>query len=67
MAFTQAQITALESAIATGATRVRYADRDVQYRDLDEMEKLLAKMKRQVNGTTRLRLVRVNSVKGFQR
>jgi hypothetical protein len=65
MAFTQAQITALEKAIATGATRVRYGDRDVQYRDLEEMERLLAKMKLSLAGTTKMRQVRVNAVKGF--
>jgi hypothetical protein len=65
MAFTQAQITALEQAIATGATRVRYADRDVTYRSLAEMRDLLAEMKEQVNGTTRTRQIRVTSVKGF--
>ena len=66
MAYTQAQITALEKAIALGATRVRYGDRDVTYRSLDEMEKLLAKMKAQVNNTTRTRQIRVTSVKGFE-
>jgi hypothetical protein len=66
MAFTQAQITALEKAIASGALRVKYADRDVQYRSLEEMERLLGKMKAEVGGTTRMRQVRVNAVKGFQ-
>jgi hypothetical protein len=37
MAYTAAQLTALESAIASGALTVRYADKMVTYRSLDEM------------------------------
>jgi hypothetical protein len=37
----------------------------VQYRDLEEMERLLAKMKLSLAGTTKMRQVRVNAVKGF--
>lgn len=46
MAYTQAQHDALEAAIAEGAQRVKYEDRDVTYRTQAEMEALLAKMKR---------------------
>lgn len=37
MAFTQAQLDALEAAIAEGSLIVKYADKSVQYRSLDEM------------------------------
>lgn len=37
MAYTQADIIALDKAIASGALRVKHADRDVTYRSLDEM------------------------------
>jgi len=37
MAWTQQQLTALEAAIADGALTVRYADKTVTYRSLDEM------------------------------
>ena len=41
MAFTQSELDALESAIATGALIVRYSDgRQVQYRSLAEMQRL---------------------------
>lgn len=37
MAYTQAQLDALDAAIASGTLRVRYEDRDITYRDLDEL------------------------------
>lgn len=40
MAWTQDQLTALENAISQGALRVRYSDKEVQYRSLDEMLQL---------------------------
>lgn len=36
--YTQAQLDALEEAMASGALAVSYADRRVQYRSLQEME-----------------------------
>ena len=38
--FTDAQLKSLEAAIATGALMVRYADKTVTYRSLDEMLKV---------------------------
>lgn len=45
MGWTQKQHDALERAIAEGAETVRYEDRTVTYRSLDDMLKLLASMK----------------------
>ncbi len=39
--YTTAQRDALREAIALGALRVKYRDREVTYRDLDEMRRLL--------------------------
>ena len=50
MAYTSEQITALESAIAEGALRVKYADKEVEYRPLDDMIRILNIMKAQVEG-----------------
>lgn len=44
MAYTTEQYTALQAAIAEGALTVRYADRSVQYRSLDEMMRILKLM-----------------------
>ncbi len=37
MAWTQTQLDALDVAIVSGSLRVRYSDREVMYRSLDEM------------------------------
>lgn len=50
MAYSQADIDALETAMGTGALKVRYADgREVTYRTLDEMERLLGRMRASVD------------------
>lgn len=61
MAFTQNDIDALKSAIATGALSVSYAgppSRSITYRSLAEMQSTLAMMEREVNasGGTNYRL-----------
>lgn len=53
MAFTSAQLAALEEAIALGALSVRYADRTVTYRNQEEMLQLLGRMQRALSGTVR--------------
>lgn len=40
MAYTSQQLEALESAIAQGVTKVKYADKEVEYRSLDDMIRL---------------------------
>lgn len=37
MAWTESDLVVLEKAIAQGATRVKYADKEVEYRSLTEM------------------------------
>lgn len=44
MAYTMEQYTALQAAIAQGALVVRYVDRSVTYRSLDEMNRILKQM-----------------------
>ncbi|KQP11166.1 hypothetical protein ASF28_08975 [Methylobacterium sp. Leaf99] len=51
MAYTDKDIAALKAAIATGATKVRFADnREVTYRTLAEMRSILAGMQAEVTG-----------------
>jgi hypothetical protein len=45
MAYSNAQLTALESAISSGILRVRYADRDVTYQSTADMIKLRNEMR----------------------
>lgn len=56
MAYTQADIDALKDAIKTGALKVRYADgREVTYRSLTEMERILDSMETEVKGEAKIR------------
>ena len=49
MAFTIDQLTALDAAIAQGALTVKYADKEVTYRSLNEMLQLRDLMNKEVN------------------
>lgn len=46
MAWTIEQLAAVEEAIAQGATRVKYADREVQYASLADLLSLRDRMRR---------------------
>jgi len=48
MAWTQADLDALDAAMKGGELTVRYGDRSITYRDLDEMLRLRALMKQEV-------------------
>ncbi len=66
--FTQRDINKLKAAIALGALRVRYADRDVTYRSLVEMRETLGLMQAEVGtaaGRVRTRKVTFQTSKGF--
>lgn len=67
MAFTQSDLDALDAAIKSGANRVRFTDREVQYRSLDELIKaraLAAAELAQSNGTL-IRQRRIYTSKGM--
>jgi hypothetical protein len=51
MAWTQAQLDALDEAIANGVLTVKYQDRTVTYRSLDEMLKLRETMRQELGLT----------------
>jgi hypothetical protein len=52
MAFTQDDLTALDSAIARGVKRVQYGTRTVDYQTTDEMLRLRSVMQAEIAGTT---------------
>jgi len=59
MAITQAQIDALESALASGELRVTHDGRTVEYRSIDDLKKAIAYCKDEVAaaaGTLRRRV-----------
>lgn len=53
MAYTQAQVDALKTAIATGTTLVRMNGEEVRYRTLNEMKQILSMMQKDL-GTPRV-------------
>jgi hypothetical protein len=53
MAWTAADLSALEAAIASGVTKVKYQDREVTYGSLADMRAALAAMRRAIAGSTR--------------
>lgn len=68
VAYTQTQIDTLKAAIAEGALKVRFGDREVTYRSLDEMRQTLRMMQDEVGaaaGRTPRRRIRFMTGKGF--
>lgn len=51
MAYTTEQLTVLEAAIASGQLSVRYADRQVTYQTLQDMQNLRQVMLREISAT----------------
>lgn len=50
MSFTQEQLDALEAAIAEGTLTVKYADKEVTYRSLDELLRIRNLISRSLGG-----------------
>jgi hypothetical protein len=61
MAYTAAQIAALQNAIASGATTVSYGDKRVEYRSLADMRQILAEAQLSLAGQTRVRQIRMTT------
>jgi collagenase-like PrtC family protease len=55
MAWTQTDIDKLKAAIALGALRVSYGERDVTYRSLAEMRETLGMIEAEVNAAAGMR------------
>jgi hypothetical protein len=67
MAFTTADLAAVEAAIASGELSVQYADRRVQYRSIDELMRAREAIAQALNsaaGKRRPRHFRLNVSKG---
>jgi len=54
----EAWLSELEEARASGATRIRYRDRDVTFRSLDELDRLIREARRELAGQSRRRRAR---------
>jgi hypothetical protein len=65
MAYTENQLTALETALARGEHRVTFADKTVEYRSVEDLKAAIREVKRGLNITNSPRQIRVTSNKGF--
>jgi hypothetical protein len=66
--YTVQQLQALRDALASGARRVRFGDREIEYRSLDELQRAIAAAEVEIarnNGTPPVRQLRVSTQKGF--
>ena len=69
MAYTEAQLQALESALAKGERRVTFADKTVEYRSVDELRAAIRAVEAELArgaGTPAKRQIRVTTSKGLE-
>lgn len=60
MAYTQADLTAIEEAIKSGALTVKYQDREVTYRSLDELLRIRDTIRRDIGTAATSSRLRTN-------
>ena len=65
MAWTQAHLDVIKEAYASGVLTVTFEGRRTTYRSLDEMERVIAAIERELNPAKRCRQYRLSSSKGF--
>ena len=69
MAYSQAQLEALEAALASGTLRVTFEGRSLEYRSVDELKKAIAEVKAAMAAADpvrpRSRVIRAYTAKGF--
>ena len=68
MPYTEQQLQALKDALANGARRVRFGDREIEYRSVDELKAAIAAAEAELaktSGTPTARQIRISTTKGF--
>ncbi len=68
MPYTEQQLQALRDALANGARRVRFGDREIEYRTIDELKAAIAAAEADAarqNGTPVVRQIRISTSKGL--
>ena len=66
--YTDQQLQALRDALANGVRRVRFGDREIEYRTVDELKQAIAVAEADVaknGGATPVRQIRVQTQKGL--
>jgi len=68
MAYTEDQLQALRNALANGARRVKFGDREIEYRTVDELKQAIAAAEADIaktSGKPIARQIRISTQKGF--
>ena len=68
MPYTEQQLQALRDALASGVRRVRFADREIEFRDVAELKQAIATAEADLAKSTStpvVRQIRVSTGKGF--
>ncbi len=66
--YTPEQLQALKDALANGVLRVKFADREIDYRSVDELKAAIATVEKELattNGTPPRRHIRIFTGKGL--
>ncbi|MCC6366349.1 MAG: hypothetical protein IT165_22760 [Bryobacterales bacterium] len=66
--YTEQQLQALRDALANGVRRVRFGDREIEYRTIDELKQAIAAAEADIaksSGVPIARQIRVSTEKGF--
>ena len=58
MAWTQAQVDSAKTALASGKLQVRFGDRSITYRSVDELRRAIAIMESEVNAATKTKVIK---------
>jgi hypothetical protein len=68
MPYTEQQLQALRDALASGVRRVRFADREMEFRDVAELKQAIATAEAEIAkaaGAPVVRQIRISTEKGF--
>ncbi len=68
MAYTEQQLQALRDALASGVSRVRFADREIDFRNVEELKAAIAAAEAEnakASSTPTVRQIRIHTEKGF--
>jgi hypothetical protein len=68
MPYTEQQLQALRDALASGVRRVRFADREMEFRDVAELKQAIATAEAEIAkaaATPMVRQIRISTEKGF--
>jgi hypothetical protein len=66
--YTEQQLQALRDALANGVRRVRFGDREIEYRTIDELKQAIAAAEADIaksSGVPIIRQIRVSTEKGL--